>query len=248
MSKQSGLGDNLYIAGYDVSGDINSLSAIGGGPAALEVTGIDKLAFERIGGLRDGRIEFVSFFNPATDRAHDRLSALPTADELVTYCRGTVLGSPAANLIGKQIDYAPTRADDGALTFAVQAQANGYGLEWCTQLTAGMRTDGSATNGTGVDFGTGSTSFGLQAYLHVFAFTGTSVTVKLQESSDNGVGDAWADVTGGGFTAATGITSQRIETARGQTVERYLRAVTTGTFSNAVFAVSVCRNDTSTTF
>lgn len=248
MSKQSGLGDNLYVAGYDVSGDISSLGAVGGGPAAMDVTGIDKSANERIGGLRDGRIEFVSWFNPTATRAHSRFSALPTADVLVTYCRGTSLGSQAANLISKQIDYAPTRADDGALTFAVQAQANSYGLEWCTQLTAGKRTDGSATNGTGVDFGTGSTAFGLQAYLHVFAFTGTSVTVKLQESSDNGAGDAWADVTGGGFTAATGITSQRIETARGQTVERYLRVATTGTFSNAVFAVSVCRNDTSTVF
>ncbi|MEU6397877.1 hypothetical protein ABZ867_12955 [Streptomyces cinnamoneus] len=248
MSKQSGLGDNLYVAGYDVSGDISSLGAIGGGPAAMDVTGIDKSAFERIGGLRDGRLEWVSWFNPATDRAHDRFSALPTSDVLVTYCRGTALGSPAASMIGKQIDYSGTRADDGALSFAVQAQANGYGLEWCTQLTAGKRTDTAATNGTGVDFGTGSTAFGLQAYLHVFAFTGTSVTVKLQESSDNGAGDAWADVTGGGFTAATGVTSQRIETARGQTVERYLRAVTTGTFSNAVFAVSVCRNDTSTVF
>jgi hypothetical protein len=248
MTKQSGLGDNLYVAGYNVSGDINSLGRIGGGPAALEVTGIDKSAFERIGGLRDGGIDWVSYFNPATDQAHDRFSALPTTDVLVTYCRGTTLGSPAANLIAKQIDYSATRGDDGAFTFAVQAQANGYGLEWCTQLTAGRRTDTTATSGTGVDFGTGSTAFGLQAYLHVFAFTGTSVTVKLQESSDNGAGDAWADVTGGGFTAATGITTQRIATAVGQTVERYLRVTTTGTFTNAVFAVSVCRNDTATAF
>lgn len=248
MSKQSGLGDNLYVAGYDVSGDINSLGRIGGGPAALDVTGIDKSAFQRIGGLRDGGIDWVSYFNPATNQAHSRFSSLPTGDVQVTYCRGTSLGSPAANLIAKQIDYAATRGDDGTFTFAVQAQANGYGLEWCTQLTAGKRTDTAATNGTGVDFGTGSTAFGLQAYLHVFAFTGTSVTVKLQESSDNGVGDAWADVTGGGFTAATGITTQRIATAAGQTVERYLRVVTTGTFSNAVFAVSVNRNDTATAF
>jgi hypothetical protein len=55
-------------------------------------------------------------------------------------------------------------------------------------------------------------------------------------------------VTGGGFTAATGITTQRIATAVGQTVERYLRVTTTGTFTNAVFAVSVCRNDTATAF
>ncbi|MBH1939044.1 hypothetical protein I5Q34_33115, partial [Streptomyces sp. AV19] len=54
--------------------------------------------------------------------------------------------------------------------------------------------------------------------------------------------------TGGAFTAATGVTSERIATAAGQTVERYLRVVTTGTFSNAVFAVSVVRNSTATVF
>lgn len=248
MAKSSGLGDNLYIAGYDLSGDINALGSIGGGPATLDTTGIDKSAMERIGGVRDGRLQMVSFFNPATNRSHLRLSTLPTADVIATYFRGTTLGGASANIVAKQLNYDGTRGDDGAFTFAVEAQANGYGLEWGTSLTAGKRTDGSATNGSSVDFGTGSTAFGLQAYLHVFAFTGTSVTVKLQESSDNGSGDAFADVTGGAFTAATGITSQRIATASGQTVERYLRVVTTGTFSDAVFAVSVVRNEVAVTF
>lgn len=248
MAKQSGLGDALYVAGYDLSGDVGSLGRVGGGPAAMEVTGIDKAAFERIGGLRDGGVEYSAWFNPGIDRAHDVLSVLPTADQVLTYCRGTALGSPAACLVGKQINYDPTRAADGALTIAVQALANGYGLEWGRLLTAGKRTDTAATNGASLDLGAASTAFGLQAYLHVFAFTGTSVTVKLQESSDDGAGDAWADVVGGAFAAATGITSQRIATAAGQTVERYLRVVTTGTFSNAVVAVAVVRNEIATVF
>lgn len=248
MAKQSGLGDALYISGYDVSGDIGAVNGIGGGPSLLDVTGIDKSAFERIGGVRDGHIDFTSFFNPTAGRSHPRLSLLPTSDVLVTYFRGTALGGSSANLVAKQLNYDPTRADDGAFTFAVGNQGNGFGLEWGTNLTAGKRTDGSATSGTGVDFGTGSTLFGLQAYLHVFAFTGTSVTVKLQESSDNGAGDAWADVVGGGFTAATGVTSQRIATSGSQTIERYLRVTTTGTFTNAVFAVSVNRNPVSPSF
>jgi hypothetical protein len=249
MAKQSGMGDRLLVAGYDLSGDIGSLGRIGGGLAGTQdVTGIDKSAFERIGLARDGALEYTAFWNVATDRAHLRLSTLPTTDQILTYCRGAALGSPAASLVGKQINYDPTRAADGSLTIAVQALANGYGIEWGRLLTAGIRTDTSATNGSSVDFGTGSTAFGLQAYLHVFAVTGTSITVKLQESSDDGAGDAWADVTGGAFTAATGVTSQRIETARGQTVERYLRVVTTGTFSNAQFAVAVTRNDVSVVF
>lgn len=248
MAKQSGLGDNLYIGGYDLSCDVGSLSRISGGNTPLDVTGICKSAFERLGGLRDGGIDFTAYFNDATGAAHDTLADLPTADVMVTYARGTTLGNPAAAMIAKQVNYDGTRAPDGSFTFTVNAVANGYGLEWGKQLTAGKRTDTTATNGTSVDFGTGSTSFGLQAYLQVFEFSGTSVTVKLQESSDNGSGDAFADVTGGAFTAATGVTTQRIATSASQTVERYLRVVTTGTFTNAVFSVVVVRNDTAVVF
>jgi hypothetical protein len=249
VAKTSGLGDNFYVDGYDLSGDTNSLSSVSGGNSPIVVTGINKSAMERIGGRRDGAMSWTSYFNPTLlTGAHARYSTLPTTDIVASYFRGTSLGDPSASIVAKQIGYDGNRADDGAFTLAVEAQANGYGLEWGKSLTAGQRTDTTATNGTSVDFGTGSTAFGLQAYLHVFAFTGTSVTVKLQESSDNGAGDAFADVTGGAFTAATGITSQRIATASGQTVERYLRIVTTGTFSNATFAVSVARNDTAVTF
>ncbi|MFI2426506.1 hypothetical protein ACH5A7_20820 [Streptomyces sp. NPDC018955] len=250
MAKQSGLGDALFISGYDLSGDIQAVGNIGGGPAPLEFTGINKSAHERKGGRLDGRMQVTAFFNPGeeADAAHAVLSTLPRTDVIASYFRGTTLGGPSANLVAKQIGYDGTRGDDGSFTFAVEAQSNSYTLEWGRSLTAGLRTDTEATDGDSVDFGTGSTAFGLQAYLHVFAFTGTSVTVKLQESSDDADADAWADVTGGGFTAATGVTAERIQTARDQTVERYLRVVTTGTFTNAVIAVSVIRNDVEVVF
>ncbi|WP_027933738.1 hypothetical protein [Amycolatopsis thermoflava] len=256
MGKQSGLGDNLYVSGYDVSGDVGQVGNIAGPLATLDVTGIDKEANERIGGLRDGAIEFTAFWNPeratdnpgvTRDRAHAVLSSLPTADRHVMYCRGTQLGSQAACLVSKQINYDPSRGDDGSFTLAVSAQANGFGLEWCTQLTPGKRTDTAATNGPAVDL-VAPTAFGLQAYLQVFAFTGTSATIKLQESSDNGAADAWTDVVDGSFAAVAGITEQRIQTARDQTVERYLRVVTAGTFTQLVFAVGVAKNDVEVSF
>ncbi len=172
------------------------------------------------------------------------LSALPTADVVVTYCRATTLGNPGACVVGKQINYDPTRANDGALTIGVQVEANGYGLEWGVQHTAGLRTDTAATNGTGVDSG-GATAFGLQAYLQVTAFTGTDVTVKLQESSDNAGADAYADVVGGGFTAVTAAPfTQRIATTSALAVEQWLRVVTTtsGGVTSVSFSVVVVRN------
>jgi len=244
MSKQSGLGDNLYVGGYDLSGDIGSLSRIGGTLQTLDVTGIDKSAPERIGGQRDGALEFSSFFNDAAGQAHPRFSSLPSADVALTYARGTVLGNAAACLIGKQINYDGNRADNGAFTFKVQALANGYGLEWGRQLTAGKRTDTTATNGTSIDTAA-SAAFGAQAYLQVFAFAGTSVTVKVQDSADN---STFADVTGLTFTAATGITTERLATANNATIRRYLRVATTGTFTNAVFSVVLVKNETAVSF
>lgn len=240
MAKTSGLGARLFIGGFDLSGDTGAVQRIAGGCAPIDVTGIDKSAMERIGGQRDGGIEWSSFFNPTG--AHPVLSALPTADVLATYCHGTTLGNPAACCVGKQIDYAPTRANDGALTMAVAVQANGFGLEWGVQATAGQRTDTTATAGTAFDAAGGATTnFGVQAYLQVFSFTGTSVTVKLQESSDN-AGDAYVDVVGGGFAAATAVGTQRIATATNLAVERYLKVTTTGTFTEATFHVTVVRN------
>lgn len=248
MTKQTGLGDNLYVSGYDLSGDIGSLSAIAGGNTPLEVTGIDKSAFERIGGKRDGRIEFTAWFNPSNNQAHDRLEDLPTTDQLVSYFRGTTLGTQAASMVGKQINYDGSRGDDGSLAFNVSALANGFGLEWGIQHTAGKRTDGAATNGTSIDNGA-ATTFGFRLFIHVFAFTGTSVNIVLQESSDDGAGDPFATA-GAGFAAlngVTGITSTALGPFAG-TLERYTRVATTGTFSNAVFAVMLDRFTTTTVF
>lgn len=248
--KTSGLGDHLYVHGNDVSGDIGAVNKISGGPATIDVTPINKYAMARIGGLRDGGIDYSAFWNPTNGlgqpkSSHEVLSPLPTSDVLMTYVRGATLGGPVACLLAKQLNYDGTRGDDGAVNFAGATQGNGYGLEWCVGLTAGKRTDTAAGNGTSVDLATGPTALGLQAYLHVFALTGTSVTVKLQDSPDNSV---WTDVVGGAFTAATVAGAQRIQTARDQTVQRYLRAVSVGTFTSAVFAVAVNRNDIETEF
>jgi hypothetical protein len=252
--KSSGLGMAVYVDGYEISNDVQSIGRIGGGPAVLETTGVDKSAFERIGGRRDGAIDLTVYFNPETaaddpgvteDRAHLVLKSLPTADRLVSVAHPA--SGEAWNLMAKQINYDPTVAADGMLTLAVSAQGSGYGLEPAKLLTAGKATQSGAGNLASVDFGAGF-AFGAQFHLHVIAFTGTSATIKVQQSSDNGAGDAFADVTGGTFAAVNARGTQRLETARDQAVERYLRVATTGTFSELVFVVTAEVNQTETVF
>ncbi len=243
MAKSSGLGDNFYVGGNDLSGDTNSLSNVSGGPKLIDLTSIKVFAPERVGGLRDGKLDWVSYFN-ATG-AHPVLSSLPTTDVVASYARGTTLGSPAACMTGKQINYDGMRTQAGDLTFKVEALANSYGLEWGTQLTAGLRTDTVATTGTSVDF-TASTSFGFQAYLQVIAFVGTDVTIKLQDSADN---SSFADIASGAFTQVVAANvAQRIAVGGTATVREFVRAttVTTGGFTSVTFSVVLMKNTIAT--
>lgn len=248
MAKMTGLGLNVYAAGVNISGDVGSIQKISGGPKPGMLTGVDKLAIERMGLYRDGAISVSTWFNKAAAGTFQTLKTLPTVDVIACVGIGTTLGDEGVGIVAKQANYDLQRDKDGNLTLPADFLSNGYGIEWGSQLTAGIRSDTTATNGASFDLGSASPgAFGAQFYLQAFSFTGTSCTVKIQESSDNAVGDPFADVVGGGFTAVTAIGAQRIATAA-INVERYLRVVTTGTFSQCSFAVLAIRNATSVVF
>lgn len=245
MAKQAGMGDGLLLDGFDISGDTSNVT-LGAALNTQDVTPISAYGNARLGLAHDGNINFGSFWNPSSagagTSAHEVLRTLPRTDRIATYLRSTVLGAPAASLVTEQIDYAAARNADGSLLFTIDAQSNGYGMEWGNQLTAGLRTEAAAGNAPSVDLGAGppvSYSFGWAAYLQVSALTGTSVTVKVQDSADNAT---WADLTGAVFAAATGRGAQRIFSASPTaTVRRYVRVVTSGTYTSAVYAVNFVR-------
>jgi hypothetical protein len=208
--KQTGLGARFLVSGYDISGDIQALDMVSGGPALIDSTDITQSAHSRIPGLRDGHIAFTTFMDTAN--AHPVLDALPTTDALMTVLLPTLaVGAPAACLNAKQIGYDPTRSNSGELTMKVAGEGNSYGLEWGVTLTSGLRTDTSATPGTSLD-NAASSAWGAQMYLQVTAFSGTDVTVTVQQSADNST-----FITLGAFTqvvAAPG--TQRVTTAAPQ--------------------------------
>ncbi len=248
MAKQAGMGDNFYFQGLDVSGDINSLSRVACPMTTQDTAAINQSGNARIGLLHDGGIDFVSYWNPGAeaDAAHNALSVLPTTDVHLQYTRGTALGAHSASVIAKQVNYDATRGTDGSLTFSVATLASaGTGLEWGQLPTAGKLTQGAAGNGTSIDLGASPTSysFGWSVYLQVFAFTGTSITVKIQDSAND---TDWLDLAGATFTAVTAApATQRISdgAASTDTVRRYVRLVSTGTFSNAIFSVNFVRHE-----
>jgi hypothetical protein len=236
MAKGNGLGANLYIGGYDVSNDVGQVDAAELTRTVLEATGIDKSAIERLPGLYSGRIAFSGFFNDEAGKSHVALKSLPTADQAAMLLLGTTLGEEAAALTGKQIGYGWTRGADGSLGIQTEVLGNGCLLDWGKMLTAGKRTDSAANNGTGVDFGS-SSSFGMVGYLEAFEFTGTSALMEWQHSSDDGATDPYGTVSAG-TTQATVTTAPagfRVEHLT-QSMDRWLRIKSSGTFSNLVFA------------
>lgn len=63
MVKVSGLGDNFYVNGYDLSGDISSVDTISSPMTPIDVTALTQFAHQRAQGLRDGMISFTTFFD-----------------------------------------------------------------------------------------------------------------------------------------------------------------------------------------
>lgn len=250
MTKTHGMGDQLWVGGYDLGASTNSLSRIAGGNTPIPMTDITQLAMARVAGQRDGGMDIVSYWNPDVGASHDVYSPLPRADVIATYAHTTSIGGWSANVVAKQIGYDGDRAQDGGFLLNVAAQANGYGLQWAQQATAGKRTDASATAAAAVsplDQASASPgAFGLVMWVHVFSIGSGTPTIKLQESSDNGA-DAYADVTGATTGVVTAPTALRVQTGSID-VERYLKVVTTGTFTDLVFAVSVYRHRIATVY
>lgn len=154
MAKQNGLNARFFVGGYDLSGDINALDGISGTIGPLPGTDITQSAMARIIGLRDGSMGFTTYMDP--QNSHPVLAALPTSDTLMEFRPPPQsIGSAVASLVAKQANYDPTRGNDGSLLMKVTGQGNAFALEWGVQLTAGLRTDTTATNGTSLDGGAG---------------------------------------------------------------------------------------------
>ena len=90
---------------------------------------------------------------------------------------------------------------------------------------------------TKVDQGA-ATALGCIAFLHVVAFSGTDITITIEDGATEG--GAFAELVG--FTQVTGITKERkVVAAAATTPERWVHVDWTGTFSSCTFIVGMER-------
>jgi len=237
MAKQSGLGVRLYAAGYDLSGDANALNNMGYSQAMLDVTSLQDSAMSRIAGLSDGTLSVNGWFEATSNHAvwTSNSGNLPSADQVVVVGFGTALGDACIGMNAKQASYNVTRAPGAAIATVAEYQSTaGQQLDFGVLLTTGPKqTDASATDSTSVDQGAG-TSAGAVGYIEAMSIGSGSATVKIQSSTNNTV---WSDLIT--FTAVTAQTSERLAVTG--TVNRYVRVITSGTFTNLVFVVGFAR-------
>ena len=239
MAKAAPLGQQLYVHGFDLSGDVGSFSELNAARQVLDVTPINKSARERLIGRTDGVIDFDSFFNDATGAQLAALKTLPTTDLVAIWCKGSTLGDAAAAIIAKQINLATARAADGALTMQARLEAAGFPLEFGEMLTAGIDTHSSATTGASVDDNGAATSDGISAYLIVNDIGSGTPTLKIEMDTASHFPRTTTLITFSAVADGNEPTGER-KTATG-TVERYLRLVSTGTFTDFDFAVFIRR-------
>ena len=241
MAVESAIGSRFFIDGYDISGDVGQIGSVRISVAPLDVTPIDVSAATRIRGRQSGEMSWNVFFNDAALQEHVALKAMVRTDRYAMWAHQcAAIGDSGAAMRGKQMSYDWNLGADGGFIGSVQMLSNGPPIEFGNLITPGKRTDTGATNGASFDGGA-STSFGLAAYAFCTAVTGTSVTLTIEDSANN---SDWTAVTGGAFTAFTAIGAQRIQTAVGGTVRRYVRVVSSGTFNPATFVVLMVRYST----
>jgi hypothetical protein len=242
MAKTSGLAVRCYLDGHDISGDVSAISNINATQEMLDVPNLSKEAMERLAGREDGNIAINTWFNPDTSHAAILdAGKLPAGDRVVLVPMGAAIGDQAAMLVTKGENYNVTRAPGSAIAAVSSFQANGVGVEFGEMLTATKRTDASAANGSSIDGGAQTTDGGV-GYVQVFSLGSGSVTPVIQDSADD---TSFAAITGLTFTeraTAAVPVGERLATAAGATIRRYVRFSTTGTFTNAVVVCGFKRN------
>ena len=234
MAKKSGLGNQFYFAGYDLSGDVGAINSISSPRGVVEVASINQSAQDRLLTHSDGLIEFNSFFNDASNQEHAALSSLSTSDQHAMFLMGSSVGDVGAGLVGKQINYDGARTADGGLTFSASVQGNATPVEWGVSLTTGKATTGAASFAS-VDQSASSSS-GALGYIQAFSIASGTATIKIQESAND---SSWSDLIA--FSNVTGRATERV-TMEGS-VARYIRVTVSGSISSLVLAVLFRRGD-----
>jgi hypothetical protein len=217
----------LLVGGYDLGQDSHSLNY--SKTATLEETTAfgDTFVENSYVGIVRGTVTQEGYYDDADNRSSEALAAKSgTSRAMVVALAGNAQGRLCAGISGAMQSTFGRGANRNELTkVSATFESNGAIEEGVILQSLAAESGAGATSDGSYDHGAAATRSA--AYLQVteLALGGyTSITVKVQESSDDGAGDAWADIAT--FTVVTAESvGERIAIAT--SVERYTRVTLT---------------------
>lgn len=180
---------------------------------------------KHISGLLAGTFPFEGVYDASSTGADALIQAALAADNgVLTYCPGGYSIGDLARLAPiTGTSFAVVSTKDDTVTFTWDALSEG--AIYFGQILHAFGEDTNTTTGPTKDDGAATTD-GWTAQIHCSLVDGGSWVVKLEDSAN---GSAWSDVSGGAFTALTAAGTQRLQSADGATLRRYVRCTATRT-------------------
>lgn len=234
MAKLSANKTRLYIDEIDISGMINGYTL----DLKQETARVDCLSDagpRRVVGNYDVSDQVTSFLDPVTLVGSDAQffnNFRTDEDHYLSTIFGTAEGSIGYDDLLRMTDQPRKAQLGGAVLLDLSGEGSG-GRARATLLRAGTVTAG---NGTGINQGVTASPQVYRVIFRLLAFTGTSITITVEQSSDNAAGDPYAAIAG--LTSGALTTPGVAVATTTATLEAWRRVVCAGTFSNASVIVT----------
>lgn len=208
---------------YNLSAYLND-GSVSQDAETAETTAFGNSAKTYISGLKDATVSASGMFDGSANAVDVVLQATLGSDTLAPVLfapEGLTTGNRCYILQAKTTSYEVSSPVGDVVAVSYDAQADG-GADGSVIILNATQT--TSTNGASQDNAASTTNGGM-AQLHVTANTMNANTVfKLQHSANN---STWADLVTFSTVATTVTTSERSLVAKGTTVNRYLRAIST---------------------
>jgi hypothetical protein len=220
---------------YDLSAYLTQVS-MGKQSQAVNITTFGNDDKVYLPGLGEGSVSLQGIWDGDAGASDVVLDAAVGANAVITVGLGALsaVGNPTIMLRALDASYQQRATVNDAVRITANATANG-GIRVAGRVLQPLEAETTTFDGTSVDNGA-SSAFGGVGHIHVTAFSGTSATVKIQDSAND---SSWADLIT--FANVTGVGAERLLVA-GQ-VDQYLRfSITADNFTSMTIACSFARN------
>ncbi len=235
MSNVHGKDTELYLGDTNISEWISS-TQITVSNALADVSAYADEDRNYLGGIISGSVALSGMYDGAADAIDTELTNALKTQTLFSAAYGQALSDRWVGMQSQATDYTVSNPVGDVVAISYAASADD-GVSRGTVLHPIANVESSAGEETKVDH-TQASALGAVGFLHVTAFTGTNITIKIEDGATSG--GAFSDLIA--FTQVTGITAERKEVAAAaDTPNVWLKVSWTGTFSSCTFIVGMER-------